>query len=635
METLDIVQLINNSNSATILSEKYANKLLNKIKETFTTSQQQMYVANFYCFLKHDSDKDFIIDFDSVWKWVGFTRKDSAKKLLEKFFKIDTDYKVEKTAPSIGGAVLDSVNGGQNKEIIMLNINTFKKFCLKACTKKSDEVRDYYIKLEKLLNETVNEQTNQLMKQLDYQTKYHLSEMDKMKKKLEKKKKVKYELTHSLYIISNPFFKGYFKIGKSSSINNRMDCYVPGSPVDYKVEYLCKVRNKTEETIVENMVLQILSAYTVKNHIDNDREWVFGLDLETIKKEMDDCVEYLNTRRKKYDELFELENSEGVEESKDNNDSVIENEGVEESKDNNDNLIEDEDVEETKDNDDSVIDEGVEETKNNNALIEEEETDSVIEEGSKIHKKEKSKYDVDLTIIGITKNDPVDFEQFIKDWCDLDEDLYEIQSDLRCAYRIWSKCEMDSVQKQFDAYMNENFKDTRLFLDNQRRHVYKGIKLKPLVYKKTNMNFDFEEFIETKCEINHLYRISYNDFFHFFTEWKKESDPSFEIKRPDKTRIKEILELLLAKGRINHSVNSKTKNLWGVLGIGMKENNFGLIEKKRQNKKLGEFDIHTNELVKEYDSIYCASQLLKIPFSTFGNYIRTQTVVKGKYYKLL
>lgn len=634
METLDIVQLINNSNSATILSEKYANKLLNKIKETFTTSQQQMYVANFYCFLKHDSDKDFIIDFDSVWKWVGFTRKDSAKKLLEKFFKIDTDYKVEKTAPSIGGAVLDSVNGGQNKEIIMLNINTFKKFCLKACTKKSDEVRDYYIKLEKLLNETVNEQTNQLMKQLDYQTKYHLSEMDKMKKKLEKKKKVKYELTHSLYIISNPFFKGYFKIGKSSSINNRMDCYVPGSPVDYKVEYLCKVRNKTEETIVENMVLQILSAYTVKNHIDNDREWVFGLDLETIKKEMDDCVEYLNTRRKKYDELFELENSEGVEESKDNNDSVIEDEGVEESKDNNDDLIEDEDVEETKDNDD-LIDEGVEETKNNNALIEEEETDSVIEEGSKIHKKEKSKYDVDLTIIGITKNDPVDFEQFIKDWCDLDEDLYEIQSDLRCAYRIWSKCEMDSVQKQFDAYMNENFKDTRLFLDNQRRHVYKGIKLKPLVYKKTNMNFDFEEFIETKCEINHLYRISYNDFFHFFTEWKKESDPSFEIKRPDKTRIKEILELLLAKGRINHSVNSKTKNLWGVLGIGMKENNFGLIEKKRQNKKLGEFDIHTNELVKEYDSIYCASQLLKIPFSTFGNYIRTQTVVKGKYYKLL
>ena len=64
--------------------------------------------------------------------------------------------------------------------------------------------------------------------------------------------------------------------------------------------------------------------------------------------------------------------------------------------------------------------------------------------------------------------------------------------------------------------MNQKFQDTRLFLDNQRRHVYKGIKIKPLVYKKTNMNFDFEEFIDEKCEINHLHRISYNDFFHFF-----------------------------------------------------------------------------------------------------------------------
>ena len=32
-----------------------------------------------------------------------------------------------------------------------------------------------------------------------------------MKKKIEKKKKVKYELSNSLYIISNPGFKGYFK----------------------------------------------------------------------------------------------------------------------------------------------------------------------------------------------------------------------------------------------------------------------------------------------------------------------------------------------------------------------------------------------------------------------------------------
>ena len=101
--------------------------------------------------------------------------------------------------------------GGFNAETIMLTINTFKKFCLKAGTSKADEVHDYYIKLEELLNETINDESNELRRQLEYQTKHYLCEMDKMKKKIEKKKKVKYELSNSLYIISNPGFKGYFK----------------------------------------------------------------------------------------------------------------------------------------------------------------------------------------------------------------------------------------------------------------------------------------------------------------------------------------------------------------------------------------------------------------------------------------
>lgn len=630
METLNIVKLIDDSSSATILSEKYSAKLLTRIKENFTISQQQMYVANFYCFLNHDCDKDFIIDFDNVWKWVGFSRKDPAKRLLEKYFTGEVNYKVENLAPPISGASLESTHGGQNKETIMLTINTFKKFCLKAGTKKADEVHDYYIKLEKLLNETVNEQTNQLMKQLDYQTKYHLSEMEKMKKKLEKKKKIKYELTHSTYIISNPFFKGYFKIGKSSSINNRMDSYVSGSPVDYKIEYLCKVRNKTEETIVECMILQILSAYTVKNHLDNDREWVFGLDLETIKKEMNECVQYLNTRREKYDNLFNVMKEQEYKKEETKEDNVDEEEKEDEE-------TKEEDKDKDNDGEEEKEDEETKEENNDKDNDVEEKEDENDEEHENIQtpKESISKYDVDLSTIGIKRNDPINFEQFIIDFCVLGEDLFEIQTDLRCAFKIWSRCELDSVQKQFDKYMNQKFQDTRLFLDNQRRHVYKGIKIKPLVYKKTNMNFDFEEFIDEKCEINHLHRISYNDFFHFFDLWKKERDPEFELKRPDSTKIKEILELSFAKARIQHSVNSKTKNLWGVLGIGMIENNFGQIEKKRNNKKVGEFDIVTNELLKEYDSIYCASQLLKIPFSSFGNYIRTQTVVKGKYYKLL
>jgi hypothetical protein len=59
-----------------------------------------------------------------------------------------------------------SSHGGQNKEIIMLNVKTFKKFCLKAGTKKADEIHDYFIKLEEFLHEILEEETTELKSQL-------------------------------------------------------------------------------------------------------------------------------------------------------------------------------------------------------------------------------------------------------------------------------------------------------------------------------------------------------------------------------------------------------------------------------------------------------------------------------------
>jgi hypothetical protein len=47
-----------------------------------------------------------------------------------------------------------------------MTINTFKKYCLKAGTKKADEIHDYYINLEELLFETMNEESDELRMQL-------------------------------------------------------------------------------------------------------------------------------------------------------------------------------------------------------------------------------------------------------------------------------------------------------------------------------------------------------------------------------------------------------------------------------------------------------------------------------------
>jgi hypothetical protein len=161
--SFDIVDLIEN-NPITKLSTTYQNKLLTKIKTKFTDNEQQMFVASFYGFLNYDSKMDFVIDLDDVWKWVGFAQKVKATVLLEKNFIINKDYKRSLTQL---GKQTDHTRGGHNRELFLLNISTFKRFCLKAGTKKADEIHDYYIKLEETLQEVVHDESTELKMQLE------------------------------------------------------------------------------------------------------------------------------------------------------------------------------------------------------------------------------------------------------------------------------------------------------------------------------------------------------------------------------------------------------------------------------------------------------------------------------------
>ena len=125
MATLNIVELIE-KNPITRLSNNYQHKLLTKIKSNFAGEDQQLFVASFYAYLKYNKN-DFLIDLDNVWKWLGFGQKVNAKRVLEKNFTLGIDYKLslcqlaKQTPPT---------KGGHNKETFLLNIVTFKKFCL-------------------------------------------------------------------------------------------------------------------------------------------------------------------------------------------------------------------------------------------------------------------------------------------------------------------------------------------------------------------------------------------------------------------------------------------------------------------------------------------------------------------------
>lgn len=178
-KSLNIVELIE-KNPITRLSNTYQNKLLTKIKERFTDNEQQIFVTSFYCYLNYNDE--FIIDLDNIWKWLGFQSKFNSKRLLETQFIINKDYIL--LSPSAKQS--QHIKGGHNKETFMLNIKTFKKFCLKAGTKKADEIHEYYIKLEETLQEVIQEESNELKLQLE-QKELQLESITQDKEKIREK----------------------------------------------------------------------------------------------------------------------------------------------------------------------------------------------------------------------------------------------------------------------------------------------------------------------------------------------------------------------------------------------------------------------------------------------------------------
>jgi hypothetical protein len=77
-EYIDIVTLVN-KNPLTKLSNEYESKIIQKIKNKFETEEQQLFIANFYCYLNYNKTNEFVIELDNVWKWLGYSSIDKCK----------------------------------------------------------------------------------------------------------------------------------------------------------------------------------------------------------------------------------------------------------------------------------------------------------------------------------------------------------------------------------------------------------------------------------------------------------------------------------------------------------------------------------------------------------------------------
>ena len=313
MDALNIVELIEN-NPITRLSGTYQNKLLTKIKHNFTDTEQQLFVASFYCFLNYNQRNDFVIDLDNIWKWMGYNQKFKAKFSLEKNFKLDIDYKILLCQP----AQQKNARGGHNKETILLTIKTFKLFCLKAGTEKAAQIHEYYIKMEETLQEVIQEESDELKLQLENKDK----ELENKYKELEKKDKEKDKIREKTLIeqfpnnaqcvyygiIDNLSQSGekLIKFGNSNNLKNRVsrhkDTYSNFTLVNaFKVENKLQIENAIKENQILNKRQREL---TINNKKYIELLNIDGLSFTELDKIIQEIITSIEYTPENYEKLL-------------------------------------------------------------------------------------------------------------------------------------------------------------------------------------------------------------------------------------------------------------------------------------------------------------------------------------------
>ena len=241
--------------------------------------------------MNHNSKNEFIIDLDDVWKWIGFSRKDQAKRLLTKDFIEQIDYKI--LLPPKEEQV--DKHGGYNKEQILITINTFKKFCLKAGTKKADEIHKYYIGLEELLQETLNEETDELRKQLLIKDK--TIELNNINKKNEKSELLigKFYYKRCVYIIEIIENK-FIKIGSTKDIAARLASFrrnYNNTSISLLDVFECQNFREVEdgilqdEIIKQNLYKEDISGNISKEIVQLSCNFTYTQLLSIVKKYVD------------------------------------------------------------------------------------------------------------------------------------------------------------------------------------------------------------------------------------------------------------------------------------------------------------------------------------------------------------
>ena len=599
MEQLNIVELIE-KNPITRLSSTYNNKLLNKIKDNFTDFEQQLFVGSFYCYLNYNQNKDFIVDLDTIWKWMGFSVKIKAKILLEKHFKIDIDY-INLLYDSAQQNLHEKKHGGHNKETIMLNINTFKLFCLLSDTKKSKEIHSYFIKLENLLHEVLEEETQELKdKLLKIQNNNEQEKQKAIEETLIKQFPINTECIYfGIINNTNEFGDKHIKFGHTNNLHHRI--------LDHRKNYynFClieafKVQNKVE---IENLIKTHPKIKTQIRSIEingkNKTEIIAYDNHFTIVELTKYIKEIINSKTYSVDNFNKL--------LKQNEESINKNEDLKKHLENLNNTI----------------------TKQSLELIELKDKLEVQE--SKLQLFEKENHSVYSNPLLPEDEQTIKFNEFINTMCIVRSDVEESSTNMEGSYRIWNKMKpKKETFHAFKTYLDTRFKPSRLSKQDKNQVVngYIGVKLKSIDYKKKYINNDIETFLFQVCLFSPSGKILNSTLLSEFQRWKQIMNK--ELHEDNLKNIKEYLNN--CEYVLKSTVWTDQGSNEGYYGISLKSNEYKHKITSSTGKQVQKIECKTDQVLCIWDTIAKAASDENFSPAKMSRSIKNKTIFNDDYY---
>jgi len=551
MTSLNIVELITN-NPITKLSETYNNNLLNKVKENFSETEQQLFIASFYSYLNYHKTDDYVVDLDNIWQWLGFSTKQKIILLLEKNFIINKDYNL---LLNLGVKQKKGTGkGGQNIQKYYLNIKTFKSLCLKAQTKKADEIHEYYIKLEELIQEVLEEEATEMKNKLlikdtelsEQKNTIKNANQDKFKT-IEKTLVSQFSVnTECVYFgtIDNTNEKGetLIKFGHSNNLPHRVQDHHK-TYNNFILRDVFKVGNRQE---IENL---IKASSKIKGHLRT---------IEVNEKNKTEIIAYDATnftinRLTKYikdiisEKTYSIENFNKLIEENQNIKIEIERLNTE----NHDLKLNIQEYDEKF----AKMQESL------NTVTKDYEIDNINDKTYDDTHEEKD----ELTLL---------FDKFINECCLVRADVEVDSCDIIAQFRIWNQIKPKrETNERLNRYLRTRFLATRL--NNQAKkqcvHGFKGVMLKSIEYKRTQVNDPIETFIFETCRFSPNNRIATNTLYEEFVRYKNTLDLNNDSG--DEKLLKKYLNSCPYVLRGTLHIQGADCTLEGYYGVALKTDN--------------------------------------------------------------